>query len=61
MLETVTLNVDEKVKKTKCIIEKIRGMEDRQDNWIPEIEKLNSLTKKSSKAIKPEIVLNIKN
>lgn len=61
MLETITLNVDEKVKKTKCIIEKIRGMEDRQDNWIPEIEKLNSLTKKLSKAIKPEIFINIKN
>lgn len=29
MFEIIILNVDEKVKKIKCIIEKIRGMEDR--------------------------------
>lgn len=43
-----------KKSKTKFIIDKLRDMEDRMNNWIPGIEKLSASTKKLSKRLKPE-------
>lgn len=35
----IIVNADEKFIETKRIIEKLRDMEERQENWIPQIEK----------------------